>query len=101
MQSRSAGHHWKYRVFLFHHEIDQRSASALSRFTNRGRNLVSSACREPEQSEGLSELGEVRTQERCRGIAAVVEKLLPLPDHAQISVVDDSDVQINPFLSGS
>src|SRR6266481_8236520 len=84
VQSCSAGYHWKHRVFLFHHEIDQRSAAAAARFANRRSNLLSTACRNPKQSESLGEFCEIRTQQRCCGIATVIEKLLPLPHHAQI-----------------
>src|SRR5437868_1095003 len=98
VQSCSAWHHREYRVLLFHHEIDQRSAAALSRFANRRRDLISTARRDSKKSEGLSEFGEIWAHQWRCGIATVVEELLPLPHHSQISVVDHSDVQIEFFL---
>ncbi len=38
---------------------------------------------------GGGERHEVRTHHRRRGIAAVMEQLLPLAHHAQVAVVDD------------
>src|SRR5205085_5055581 len=64
MQSCSAWHHREYRVLLFHHEIDQRSAAALSRFANRRRDLISTARRDSKKSEGLSEFGEIKSRRR-------------------------------------
>ena len=36
--------------------------------------------------------------QRRRRIAAFVEELLPLPHHAEVAVVDDRDVDLDPFL---
>src|SRR5581483_6386620 len=40
----------------------------------------------------------IRTEEWSLGVAAIVKELLPLPNHAKISVVDDRDVDIKFFL---
>ncbi len=47
---------------------------------------------------GLCELHEVRSAQRRRRVAAAVEELLPLANHAEIAVVDDGHVDLDPLL---
>src|SRR4029078_13741049 len=46
----------------------------------------------------FGELDEVGTGEGGARVAALVEEFLPLPDHAEVAVVDDADFDGNAFL---
>ena len=50
-------------------------------------------------AEGVSERGEIRSDERSGDVALVVEKFLPLANHAEEAVVDDGDVDLDFFLN--
>ncbi len=50
-------------------------------------------------AEGVRESGKIRSDERSGYVALVVEKFLPLANHAEIAVVDDGDIDLDFFLN--
>src|SRR5438270_12237247 len=70
----------------------------LACFADRGHDLASTLYSEALQSKCLSQLRKIGTEQRSCRIAAVIEELLPLPHHSQISVVNYRDVQIESLL---
>ena len=51
-----------------------------------------------EQAVRFGQLDEVRAAQRRGRVAPFVEELLPLPDHAEVAVVDHGDVDLDAFL---
>src|SRR3954454_19381980 len=98
VQRRPRRHHGINRVLLFHSEIDQYRAIMLPRGPYRGHHLRAFSNRHTANSISLAQLCEVGIEQRCCRVIALVKKLLPLPDHAQESVVDDGDVHLEFLL---
>src|SRR3954464_4220076 len=67
------------RIFLLDLKIDQRGALLAARCFPRALNVASLADRRRRNPERVGELGEVGAGDRRRGVALVVEELLPLP----------------------
>src|ERR671917_1853787 len=66
---------------------------------DRALHVVALAHRAPGQAVGRRELLVVRA---CYGrlrVAAVVEELLPLADHAEVAVVQDGDLYVQPEVA--
>src|SRR6516164_6453684 len=91
-------HHWVDGVFLLDTEINQGWAAMLACLLHRGNHIVTMTDRSGPDPIGLGDLREVGIYQRCGGIVAFVEELLPLADHAEIPVVDDGDVDFDPLL---
>ena len=49
-------------------------------------------------AEGVGQSRKIRRDERRGDVALVVEKFLPLADHAEIAVIDDGDLDVDFFL---
>ena len=59
----------------------------------RASHLLSALDRLGLDAVGPGDLREVHRRKIGAGIPAVVEELLPLPDHAEIAVVQDQDLE--------
>src|SRR5687767_14579084 len=94
----SGRHHRIDTVFLLHAEVDQHRALRLARARDHVGHLRTLLGPQAEQSMRFGELDEIRAAQRCRGVAAFVEELLPLPHHAQIAVIDDGDIDLHVLL---
>src|SRR6266849_1806602 len=98
VQRRARRDHGVDRVFLFHTEVDQHRAIVLTGGANGGHNLRTLAHGHAADSVGLAEFGEVGVEQgRCL-VVLLVEEFLPLANHAEISVVDDGDVNFQVLL---
>src|ERR1700722_11197763 len=91
-------HHGEDRVLLFHAEVDYVGTPMLAGLADRWNDRGSPANRSTLQVERLSKFHKVRAVQRRSLVAAFVEKLLPLPDHAQIAVVDDGNLDVEVLL---
>ena len=85
-------------VFLLDAEIDDDGARRGARARDGAFDLFALGDAQAGQAVRLGELHEVGAAQRRRGVAAVVEELLPLPDHAEVAVVDDGDVDLDALL---
>src|SRR5262249_1151323 len=50
-------------------------------------------------AEGVGQGSKIRRNERGSNIALVVEEFLPLPNHAEIAVINDGDLDVDFFLN--
>src|ERR1700735_4823492 len=86
VQIRAGRNHGIHGIFLLDMEIDQRRAGIISRGFQCGADFGARAHRHSLNAEGFCELCEIWADDWRGGVAAVVEKLLPLSDHAEIAV---------------
>jgi hypothetical protein len=49
-------------------------------------------------AEGLGQLDEIRREDRRALVVLLVKRLLPLANHAQVTIVDDGDINIQLLL---
>src|SRR5260370_23990578 len=91
-------HHWVHAVLLFDTKVDQRGARSLPRAGDHWLDLGARGNPESNQPVRLRELDEIRILQRGRHVPAAVEEFLPLSNHSQEAVVDDRDVDLDPFL---
>src|ERR1035438_7962178 len=95
---RASRNHRVYPIFLFEQEIDQESAGRQTRLVDGGFDVSPCADSASGDAMCLGKLDEIGTDQRRRFIVALVEELLPLAHHAEIAVVDDRDIDLEPFL---
>src|ERR1043166_5743603 len=80
VQRRSGGHHRVHGVFLLDLKIDDDGFTRTAGRFDGGNDVGTTPHRKPAEPVRLRQLDEVRTEQRRRGIAALVEELLPLAD---------------------
>src|ERR1700722_20706538 len=98
VQRRPGRHHRIHRVLLFYPKVDQDRTIMLPRRLYRGHDLRAFRDGHTANAIRLAQFGEIGIEQRRRSIVALVEKLLPLPHHAEKTVVDDGDVHLQIFL---
>src|SRR6266550_1046197 len=96
----AGGDHRVHAVFLLDAEINHRRALGLARALDDLLEAGTVVDAQAEQAMRLRNLDEVGAAERRRRVPALVEELLPLPHHPEITVVDDRDVDLHAFLRG-
>src|SRR5579864_4984659 len=99
MQRGPGRDHWVDRVFLFDLEINQHWAVVPARRLHGWDDFGALRHRHASYAISFGKLDEIGVQQGSRLIVALVEKLLPLPHHAQESIVDDSDVDLEVLLN--
>ncbi len=94
-------HHREDRVFLLHTEIDHVRTAMLAGLANRRNDIGSLSARTAAPGE-VKRLGEASQKSGLYNgvafVASLVEKFLPLPHHAQITVVDNGDLDVEALL---
>src|SRR5262249_3545060 len=97
---RAAGrHHWIHVLVGRHFDVEQIWARLADGFFERGSQLMGLVDRASFEAVGAGQLFSVReTFQGRRAEAIVVEQLLPLPDHAEIAVVHDDDLDRQAVL---
>src|SRR3974390_951975 len=72
----------------------QHGLIGVARGRDRGYNFLAAHHAFAANPEGICKRNEIGSNKRCGHVPLVVEKLLPLADHAEIAVVDDSDFDV-------
>src|SRR5438046_147267 len=90
--------HGIYGIFLLDAEIDQHGFVRFARGAYDRHDFSALGDTFTADAEGIGERGKVRRDQGSSDVALVVEELLPLADHAEIAVVDDSDLDVDLFL---
>src|SRR5579872_69357 len=98
VQRRTRRHHRIHRILLLDAKINQHGTIVLTRRPHRRHHLRSLGYRHAANSISFAEFCEVWIQQRRGRIVPLVEKLLPLPHHAEETVVDDRTVHIQFLL---
>ena len=94
VQIRARRHHRIDAVFLDHAKINQDRFWIGVRGLHRRDYLFAPRHALRRNAVRCGEFAEIWTENRRGGVAALVEKFLPLAHHAQIAVVDDRDVDL-------
>src|SRR5579859_230047 len=87
------------RIFLLDAEVDQNGFRGFARGANGGEHIRARGDTFAANAEGVGQCREIGRNERCGDVALIVEKFLPLADHAKIAVVDDGDLDVDFFLN--
>src|SRR5215467_12613114 len=82
VQRRAGRNHRVNRVLLFDAKIDQDGVLRFARRANRRDNVAASSYAFAPNAESICQRGEIGSDERRRNIALVIEKFLPLANHA-------------------
>src|SRR5450432_1273481 len=98
VQGRARADHRVDGVFLFYEEVDEERPLRLPRRVHRWQYFGAGADGRAWNFKGTGKLDEVGAQDGRAGVILLVEKLLPLPHHAEEAVVDDGDVDVQVFL---
>src|SRR5271165_1559404 len=98
MQRGAGGDHGIDGILLLDKEIDQERTLALARGLYRWQHLAACTHRDAGNAVRVGKLDEIRTEDRRGLIVLLVEELLPLPHHAEVSVVDDGNVDVEVLL---
>ena len=99
VQRSAGGNHRIDRIFLFDAEIDEHGFLGFARGANGGSDIAARGDALAADAEGVGQRREIRRDERSGDVALVVEKFLPLANHAEKAVVDDGDVDLDFFLN--
>src|SRR6516165_8973372 len=86
------------RIFLLDHKVEQKRAWCRTRLVDGNGNVGACGYCAACDAVSIGQFDEVRTDQRRGFVVAVIEELLPLANHAEISVVDDGDVDLDLFL---
>jgi hypothetical protein len=73
-------------------EVEQHGAAVVVGLLDRGVDLRAVGDADRLDAVGVGELHEVGLADRDRDVVVLVEQLLPLPDHAEVAVVDDREL---------
>src|SRR5579859_4883440 len=86
------------RIFLLDAKVDQNGFRGFARGANGGEHLRARGDAFAANAEGVGQSREIGRNERGGDVALIVEKFLPLADHAEITIVDDGDFDVDFFL---
>ena len=92
MQRGARRDHGIDRVLLLNLEINEHRSLVPAGRLHRRHNFGALCNRGVADSVSLRNLGKIRIQQRGRLIIALIEELLPLPNHAKVAVIDDGNV---------
>src|SRR5271155_5003066 len=84
--------HWVDGVLLFYKEVDEEGSIVRTGGFDGRFELAAGADGYAGDAVSVGELDEVGADEWRGFVVALVEKFLPLTDHAEVAVVDDGDV---------
>src|SRR5438445_10238618 len=84
--------------FLLDHQLDQCRTRWFVGPTQRVFDLARVVDTPPRDTVGGGELHIIGTPDRRARIAATMKELLPLPHHAEVAVVEDRELYLEPFL---
>src|SRR5580698_3961541 len=98
MQRCAGRDHGVNRLFFLDKEVQQKRSRSGACFGNRADYFGPSAHRKPWNAVSVGKFDEVGADQRGGFVVAVIKELLPLTDHAEKTVVDDGDVDLELFL---
>src|SRR5438552_3284532 len=97
-QGSARGNHGIYGIFLLDAEIDQHGFARIARGLDNRHDFSALSDAFTADAEGIGERGKIRRYQGSSNVAFVIKKFLPLADHAEIAVVDDSNLDADLFL---
>src|SRR5579862_4916579 len=98
MERGAGGDHGIDGVFLLDEEVDQERSFATAGGVHGGQYFGAAADGGGRIVVKFGELDEIRTEDGRGLVVLLVEELLPLADHAEVSIVDDGDVEVEVLL---
>src|SRR5580704_19112592 len=90
----AGGNHWVDGIFLLDAEVDEYRFAGLARGANRREYIATLGDALAADSESVRQRCKIGRDQRRGDITLIVEKFLPLTDHAEIAVVDDGDLDV-------
>src|SRR5215471_1386735 len=88
------GDHWIDAVLLLDAKVDHRCTGRLARASHHVLHFLAARGAKAGQPMRFRELDKIRILKRSGDVAPAVEKFLPLPNHPQVAIVDDRDVEL-------
>src|ERR1700681_572667 len=94
----AGGDHWIDGIFLLDAEVDENGFLGFARGANGREHIAARSDALAADAESVRQRGKIRRYERRGHVTLIVEKFLPLADHAEKTVVDNGDLDVDFFL---